>query len=68
VHPKLCKTAWEALVSLSERQPQEESKSPVSEGNHLSNINREGDFENFIPKFVQIVREPFQMLSSIEKA
>ena len=32
VHPKLCKTSWEALVSLSEKQAMEESKSPQSEG------------------------------------
>ena len=51
LHPKLCKTSWDALVALSERT-NEESKSPGSNGTHLLSINREGDFENFIPKFV----------------
>ena len=43
VHPRLSRIAWEALVELSERQHED-----------LSNTNqsREGDFENFIPKFI----------------
>ena len=49
VHPNLCKTAWNALVSLSEKQSIEESKSPVSEG---VQINRNTDFENFVSKLI----------------
>ena len=46
----------------------EESKSPVSDGSRISNINREGDFENFIPKFIEIIRHQSPSLSVHEKA
>jgi hypothetical protein len=45
----------------------EESKSPVSDGSRISNINREGDFENFIPKFIEIIRHQSPSLSVHEK-
>ena len=61
VHPKLSRTAWSALVELSERHSQDNSSS-----NHQSNLNnnREGDFENFIPKFMQIVKQPLPRVAS----
>ena len=61
VHPKLSRTAWGALVELSERHSQDNSSS-----NHQANLNnnREGDFENFIPKFMQIVKQPLPRVAS----
>ncbi len=68
VHPRLCKTSWDALVSLSEKQSPEETKNTDSDGTVASNINREGDFENFIPKFIQIVRSTSGSLIGSHKA
>lgn len=59
VHPKLSRTAWEALVNLSERQIQDHASIES-----IGNQNREGDFENFIPKFVQIVKQPLPRVAS----
>lgn len=53
VHPKLSRTAWAALVELSERHSQESANNGLATFNFN---NREGDFENFIPKFMQIVK------------
>jgi hypothetical protein len=39
----------------------------VSDGSRISSINREGDFENFIPKFIEIIRHQFHSLSVYEK-
>ena len=52
VHPKLSRSAWESLVELS--------------GRHLTSgsISREGDFENFIPKFIQLVKQPLPRVAS----
>lgn len=40
----------------------------MSDGSRISNINREGDFENFIPKFIEIVKQQAPSLSAQEKA
>ncbi len=40
----------------------------MSDGSRISNINREGDFENFIPKFIEIVRHQTPNLNLHEKA
>ena len=54
VHPKLSRTSWECLVDLSEQHVESTS----------SQTNREGDFENFIPKFMQIIKHPLPRSSS----
>jgi len=39
--------------------------SPDSAGlNPMNQNNREGDFENFIPKFIQIVKQPLPRVAS----
>jgi len=41
VHPQLQATCWQSIVSLSEKSNEQK---------------HESDFENFIPKFMEIVR------------
>ena len=60
VHPKLARTSWEALVGLSERH----NSIDATSGNPSNQNNREGDFENFIPKFIQIVKQPLPRVAS----
>ena len=59
VHPKLSRTAWSALVQLSEKQINEKTNT-----RDIDQHNREGDFENFIPKFLQIVKQPLPRVDS----
>ena len=59
VHPKLSRTAWSALVQLSEKQVNEKTNT-----RDIDQHNREGDFENFIPKFLQIVKQPLPRVAS----
>ena len=58
IHPKLSRTAWNSLVDLSERKINDTNTD--SQGFN----NREGDFENFIPKLMQIVKQPFPRIDS----
>ena len=64
VHPKLSRTAWSALVELSERHSQDASATNNLAASVVNNHNREGDFENFIPKFMQIVKQPLPRVAS----
>ena len=59
VHPKLCRTSWEALVCLSEKG---------GEDGKPQGQNRDADFENFIPKFIQILKTPSTAVSRAEIA
>ena len=58
VHPNLQKSAWEALVELSERKTETVYDSSDAATMHG---NRQRDFENFIPKFIDLLQEPVRL-------